>query len=706
MRKFELYLDESGSFIEEEKAKSPSLIGGILVKNEPLESKKADDIMKEVKRLVGDDYVHITDLSKKDKRLSGSIALTAMKKIKEIPSHFVIFENRELLDFQDDKILYLNMMVEGILNLLEKLSLEKKDELSLDVIIAVRRDLKQQEKSAIIELEEYQKRINEQIFMRLAEKNLFLSKNCQINISLSSARKNPKLMLADIVCNTRLTRTSGKFTKEQKEEIENLFQHSKYIFSIFREDIQKKLANYLMQNNIADAIFLLMEVEEERKKKELETLLVNQIKEMPQNQLRIQFELLSLKIKSLIDVQRELVLCEKFLKELQDGVMKKIKKSDYIIQKLKLDISLYLLTIYTHQGNSKKAKEQVDISSEELKGMGGSWESLDYYYILKTREAIYYSTCFKEEEAIKVLTTAIDKLELIMEDMKKIEEFKVIKSDMLAKAVGTRLQSYTNLITDDLDMEKKKEYYEMAVKDSDYAISQFVSDSDKKRQYQYRSLLECSMGNIERAKEYLLRATGVSGNDFPSCVQKIAQITDFSKNFLVNNYLFLLQKAMEKKEVELANKMYDAFCSNKELSYEYLLEEGSSETYNVQKHIAPVHPFETIYWSLSRYFYYIDKEKAKQYLQKAEELTLAMEDTGIRVFYLVLLADKVMLAKDKAMEKENLIQAYDFLLNEEQYSSVWEFLKTLEEEFLLLKDTKDLGEINRLCKIISSRIKI
>ncbi len=706
MRKFELYLDESGSFIEEEKAKSPSLIGGILVKNEPLESKKADDIMKEVKSLVGDDYVHITDLSKKDKRLSGSIALTAMKKIKEIPSHFVIFENRELLDFQDDKILYLNMMVEGILNLLEKLSLEKKDELSLDVIIAVRRDLKQQEKSAIIELEEYQKRINEQIFMRLAEKNLFLSKNCQINISLSSARKNPKLMLADIVCNTRLTRTSGKFTKEQKEEIENLFQHSKYIFSIFREDIQKKLANYLMQNNIADAIFLLMEVEEERKKKELETLLVNQIKEMPQNQLRIQFELLSLKIKSLIDVQRELVLCEKFLKELQDGVMKKIKKSDYIIQKLKLDISLYLLTIYTHQGNSKKAKEQVDISSEELKGMGGSWESLDYYYILKTREAIYYSTCFKEEEAIKVLTTAIDKLELIMEDMKKIEEFKVIKSDMLAKAVGTRLQSYTNLITDDLDMEKKKEYYEMAVKDSDYAISQFVSDSDKKRQYQYRSLLECSMGNIERAKEYLLRATGVSGNDFPSCVQKIAQITDFSKNFLVNNYLFLLQKAMEKKEVELANKMYDAFCSNKELSYEYLLEEGSSKTYNVQKHIAPVHPFETIYWSLSRYFYYIDKEKAKQYLQKAEELTLAMEDTGIRVFYLVLLADKVMLAKDKTMEKENLINAYDFLLNEEQYSSVWEFLKTLEEEFLLLKDTKDLGEINRLCKIISSRIKI
>ena len=93
--------------------------------------------------------------------------------------------------------------------------------------------------------------------------------------------------------------------------------------------------------------------------------------------------------------------------------MKKIKKSDYIIQKLKLDISLYLLTIYTHQGNSKKAKEQVDISSEELKGMGGSWESLDYYYILKTREAIYYSTCFKEEEAIKVLTTAIDKLETL-----------------------------------------------------------------------------------------------------------------------------------------------------------------------------------------------------------------------------------------------------------------------------------------------------
>ena len=121
MRSFELYLDESGKFINEDKAITPSLIGGIFVRKDDLVLKKADDIMKEAIKNVPGNYVHINDISKKDLKLSGKVAVDIMQKIKNIPAYVVIFSNKELLDFKDDKLLYLNIMAEGIINLLEKL---------------------------------------------------------------------------------------------------------------------------------------------------------------------------------------------------------------------------------------------------------------------------------------------------------------------------------------------------------------------------------------------------------------------------------------------------------------------------------------------------------------------------------------------------------------------------------------------------------
>lgn len=505
MRSYELYLDESGQFIDEEKAISPSLIGGILVKKGDITIDGAQNIMKEVIEKVHGNYVHINDLVNQDKKLAGKVALNIIENLRKIPANLVIFENNELLDFKDDKLLYLNIITEGIINLLEKLSLEKSDTVELNIIAAVRRDLKVQDDKTIIELEEYSNRIKERIYMKFAEKDIFLSKNCKVNFELSSARKNPKLMLADVVCNTRLTRNSSKFDEAQKEQIEKLFGSSKYIFNVFRANIQKKLSEYLLQNNIVDAIFLMNEVDNTKTKKELINLIINNINTMPNSNLKIQLELLSLKIRSLIDVQRNLLLCEKFLIDLQESIIGKIKVKGFIINKLKLDISLYLLTIYTHLGNNIKSKQQIEISTQELKEISGSWEFFEYYYILKIREAIFYNTCLKNEKALEVLTESIKSYEQVIKAMENIKEFGNVKSDTLAKAVGTRLQIYIDLITPNLNEDKKEEYYTKAIEDSEYAISQFVSESDKRRQYGYRCMLEISVGNIEKAQKYLMK---------------------------------------------------------------------------------------------------------------------------------------------------------------------------------------------------------
>ncbi len=707
MRSYELYLDESGKFIHEEKAISPSLIGGILVKKGDLLVEQAQKIMKEAVEKVAGKYVHINDISKEDPILAGMVAFKIMQAIKDIPAYFVIFENNELLDFKDDKILYLNIVTEGIVNLLEKLSLERADEIELNVVAAVRRDLEVEDDKAIIELEEYSQRIKERIYMKIAEKNIFLSRNCKIHFSLSSARKNPKLMLADVVCNTRLTRNSQKFSEDQKLVLEKNFQNSRYIFNVFRTNIQKKLSEYLLQNNIVDAIFLMNEVDNLKDKEELIRLIVNNINTISTTNLRIQLELLSLKIRSMIDVQRNLLLCEKFLLSLQKDIIGKIKVKDFIIYKLKLDVSLYLLTIYTHLGNNIKSKEQIDISTQELGQISGSWEFFEYYYILKIREAIYYNTCFRHDKTVEVLTEAIEKYEQVLHAMEGIKEFESMKSDTLAKAVGTRLQAYTNLITPNLDEETKKTYYQNGVKDSEYAISQFVSQTDKRRQYQYRCMLEISCGYLDNALKYLMKVVGLNELNFPKFMEQLANISDFSRNFIMVNYLEVMQYAIHHDQIDIAKKMYQAFEENKTIYQEYSLRslEDNALFTNTIQNIA-IHPFEIIYWNIAKYLKNSNKELASSYYDKAIEICHEINEPVLYILEIAIEADRLTISKNILQDKELLITKYKTILQKKEFSEIHAFLNQLKDEFEYIEISNDVAEIKSACHIISGEIKI
>ena len=708
MRSFELYLDESGKFINEDKAITPSLIGGLLVRKDDLSLKKADDIMKEAIKNVPGNYVHINDISKKDLKLSGKVAVDIMQKIKNIPAYVVIFSNKELLDFKDDKLLYLNIMAEGIINLLEKLSLEKSDAIELNVVAAVRRDLKINDNRTIIEIDEYSTRIKERIYMKMAEKNLFLSKNCKVNFKLSSARTNPKLMLADVVCNSKLTLNSSKFNDEQKQILNNIFDSSKYVFSVFKPDIQKKISEYLMQNNIVDAIFLLSEENDAKLSKELSTLVVNNINTMPISNLRIQLELLSLKIRSLIDVQRNLLLCEKFLVKLQNEIIGKIKVKDFIINKLKIDISLYLLTIYTHQGDNENSKKQIEISKKELKEINGSWDFLDYYYILKIREAVFYNTCFNNAKSIEILTEVIDKFIKLLKTMNEVEEFSNIKSDMVAKAVGTRLQAYTNLITPNTQEALKQEYYQKGIKDSDFAISQFVSEIDKRRQYQYRAMLEISMDNFSEAVKYLMKVVGLTEINFDKFLENVNNISDFSKNFVMMNYFIIMSHALNNKNKQLGDEMYVAYKNNKAIYDEYSLEEKeSSALYENNNKDIYMHPFEIIYWNIGKYIKETDKEMAEKYFDKALEICDKMNEQTIDVLAIAIEADKLIIAKNTDEVRKKLLKRYNDIVNNENYKEINEFIDGLKEEFELIEIAEnDLETTKNACKIIATEIKV
>ena len=700
MRAYELYLDESGKFINEENAKSPSLIGGILLRKDVLSLEKSNYIMKNIKDRLdkSTEYVHMNDLVKQDKKLAGRIQVETLQDIKSIPAHIVIFENNELLDFKDDKLLYLNMMAEGIVNLFEKLSLEKSDPVELNVIAAVRRNLEYDD-GTILEKEEYSNRINERIYLKLAKKDIFLTKTSKINFSLSSARKNPKLMLADVVCNTRLTRNSSKFTNEEKEIINNIYSSSKYIFNVFRDDIQKKISDYSIQNNIVDALFLIEEIDNSKKKNEVIQLIINNINTMPITNLKIQLELFSLKIKTLIDVHRNLLLCEKLLDTIQDKIINKIKVKDYIISKLKLDISLYLLSIYTHQGNSNKCCEQIKICNNNLGELSGSFEFIEYYNVLKIREAIYYMNNLDNNKAIEILTVLFNNFNKILASLSEINEYSVDKSDLLAKITGTRLQAYTNLITKDLDNDKKKELYKLALNDSDYAIKHFVSKSDIKRQYQYRSMLELAVENYNDSLKYLMKCANIDGINYDKFLEYVYNMQSFNKQFLMNNYFQIMAVSNNKD-------MYISY-TNSNIYNEYMIYIVDDDTlYSNESENKNIHPFEMIYWNIGKYYMNNNKDYALNYFNKAIEICNSINEASFKVLELAIELDKLSISNNVIKDRENVINKYNNIINDTNFEIVNNYFKTLEDKFIFISTSIDQVEIKKVCRYISNKIKL
>lgn len=508
--------------------------------------------------------------------------------------------------------------------------------------------------------------------------------------------------MADVVCNTRITRKSGKFNKEQKEKIESLYNNSKYMFNIFKNDIQKEISKYISQNNIVDASLKLVEIEDGPERNSLINLIINRINNMETDNLRIQIELLSIKIKSLINIQGKIFLVENYLNILQEKIMKKIKKKDPLISKLNLDISLYLLTIYTHSGNINKAYEEILKSESLLNELNGTWEFLDYFYILKIREAVFYMDCFNFEKVSNVLDEVIERAELVASLIKGIPGCENMTSDVVGKAIGTRLQAYTNLICVD------DKYYDLAVKDWKMAISQFVSDADKVRQYLYRINIELEKNNIENAILYLEYSVKENKADFSKILEKIEKITGFSRHFSVSAYLKIMAKAMDENKVDIARKMNEAFEKNENLFKEYYLEENGKE-YNgkiiKEEKEKLFHPFELIYWSLAKFYKKTDIKLAERYYEKAIKVCDTYDETTLKLVAIAIICDKIDIENNLDKLKEELL---DRLTKEEEKN-----LKPLENLIIYIKEIinniwkeQDRQKIQNEVQKILDRIKI
>lgn len=574
MKYFELWLDESGDFEKDaDKVKrglNCSFVGGIL-------TEKGAITNNDINNLIKSDFFHCCEKNDKCEQFE------IFRKMTDYNCRFVIFNNTECIYTVDNNLTYQNIICEGIVKLLKNLK-GTYGEVHLDILIANRVDttLGIDYGAAVVPLDTYLRAIEAKLIMSGLKNGI---DERMRTIQTASARKNKKLMLADVVCNTILTRNSKCFTDEQAEFIENIYTNREKTieYNVFENSTEEIFYSLMCQGRLGEAVTALCQCDNTAIVKRLMGIVKQNIMAMHRNDVEMQFNYILLTVQYFIKVTREYGRCIDFITNIDRYFLEILKAmgqrwSETLYKKLHLDLTFYLLTLYTHRGdtaNSELCEEECDRLFDEL---GSDWDGILYSATYELRKISNLMNRLDYETA----KTEADKLLKKTKEMKSLLEIispdEEIHLGILAKTYGCRAQIYSEMI------KKDKTYYSLAVDDSDNAIKEFESEFDKQRQYFYRVVIEARYGEYEKALKYLFMQCGIDNENLRELAEEVAK----DGSFQLYSYILLMSYAARSNSA-FADDMYHAIASL------YDFKQQIEEPFNNE------HPYEVTVYALARY---------------------------------------------------------------------------------------------------------
>ena len=251
MKQFELWLDESGEFDnDKQKARrgmSVSHIGGLLVESGTFP-------LSQVERIIQEDFFHSTEQTDTD------LQFARFQKLAETDARFVLFQNEECILVLDHNLTYQNMMAEGLMKLIRRLK-SRYGEIRLRILIANRIIHREQKNGSgrdnLVPPEHYEQRLKERIIMAGLKESV---PETDWTLQTASARKDKRLMLADIVCNTFLTRNT-KFRKNpaQSDFISQIYENPEKTlrWPVFEMSVESEFLKAMTENRLGEAVAVL-----------------------------------------------------------------------------------------------------------------------------------------------------------------------------------------------------------------------------------------------------------------------------------------------------------------------------------------------------------------------------------------------------------------------------------------------------------------
>ncbi|MEY9866521.1 tetratricopeptide (TPR) repeat protein [Peribacillus sp. B2I2] len=624
--RLELWLDESGDFVSDHKTYlNPSLVGGVLIEKGKITEESA-------RQIIGKEYIHFNEES-------GNENQAILEEVRRKNGEFVIFQNKERVKIIDSDTTYLNVLAEGIIQLLLRLSAIHGD-FELDILVATRKNMVKG--YGILAKEEYENRLRERIIVGLARKILTRKNRWNYHIHFDDARTSSRLMLSDGVCNTFLTKTSSKFDDHQKQRIDELYNHL-YVFSFFENSVKNEMERWLAEGDISDVIFECYLDSNKDFKKTYLPIAIKHLSDLDEYGQKIQLRFISSKVDTFIKIDRNYEYIRPVLIDMQEELLPWLSENGINIPEFNLDIILYLYSLYTHEG-SMKANDQDTLFMKQLTYVKDVITKFEYFNLYKIRRAVNQKNLMNITGSIQDSTKAITILEEMMQLLEIVNEESPSASEesqmfeILGKAYGTRGQGYSMLIHEDAaNLEK-------AINDFDHALNHFTLDNDKERQYLYKSQAYCEGGKFDQAILFLYQGCELTPetDGFRSLLATLKEYEMYKVIFKYHSYFKIMAAAKWKGADALPDKMYESLIK------ENITVETLQASYRF------THPLQFIFWNMATYLYCKGKDKqAVKYINTAIEICDShLSGVTMKVIQLGMYAEKLLMAHKKGNKQQ------------------------------------------------------
>ncbi|MBR1854216.1 MAG: hypothetical protein IJ794_13920 [Lachnospiraceae bacterium] len=674
MKKYELWIDESGSFSAEDQQdpeRIPSLVGGILIEQDVI----SDDELTQMTSVSGSEgFAHSTDYGQTQEE---QVVIPALESIFNRGGRLVYFENSERISDLGHRELYLRLLALGLVQLIRTIG--KNGAFLLDIYIALRVDRDRGYEK--IPDEEYIRMLKGYMKESREYGMLEFEPGSKVNLSILSARKERKLQLADFACNARLTRNSHKFDgQEVRERLYRLFDED-YIFSFKIHTSENRILSMLAAEKIADALMELYTGYGDLDPQEMLAEIMDRFAMLSYRLQRLQLKRFTANVVSFIRAETDFERSEAIAKKILGELFAEIENRKIQVQtdEAQFELNAWLLDMYLREGDIIKAGQVLEQMQKIISGMNYRVENLAHLYLYIDRKALYEINCMEYAKAVRTMEKSIHAMENIIEILdvdEGIGAFFQGHGKMASEYLG---DAYCMKIYAEMFLQREDEgLYERCLRqDTEIALAQYEYEGELERNRQYRAHIEMIRGNYRDAFTWLLMAAecGGSEEDLPAAcgayLQKAQTEDPLSRAYYLMYYVELLQEAYSGGDTRLAQNMEEALTAQEEIWEEYFQEGGLSseirsdvEGQEPEIHLdlfknllgSPTrvyHPWEILLWKYGVYQYQTgcDLKEADGYLERAVEICDRDKDyTMMDIIALAILLDQLAFRMEKGQK--------------------------------------------------------
>lgn len=539
MLEIEVFIDESGLFVEtstdpadqitshKQMRRFPSQLAGVISLTPSYGESEAEKILKKSCKKSGVEFTRKLHSNEIRPTFYSQFVLEVVSQLQLQKVQPFRIVNEEQLSFGDRVSNYTNILAELLVRICHQYS--KAGNQSIAVNVHAAKVVLPDAKSDYIEVEDYQKRIDE-YFSRASVRKGYgnQSKNWRIkSFRLGSGKDERLLQVCDVVSNA----SHDNFIKCDDNAASQLRASlGHFDFSLSSDSFYDEVNEYASQDSFGLAFIAFAQ----RSVDQLgsDTHFARKLSEAAAGFARLsasaklpQLRIMMAWLQQSIETRWDLAFSKAAAKWIRKSLIAELGKheTDQVLLKwLEFMATSLLITVQNHLGQTLEASTDGARLDDLIPELAARWEySSDIFEALIAR-AVHQNDCFEHEPAIKNMNSVISffsNLSGFFADAFPEKLFpENVKSDLWAKALGTKVQSQMFLLMQD----------RCAIDDvretSDAAIEQFALEDDKARQYQFRSEIEAIAKDWESARRYVAKSLGTTEHSHNAIASKIASL--------------------------------------------------------------------------------------------------------------------------------------------------------------------------------------